>query len=118
MRIFRGTDRMHKRDLVAVGSWIGISLLLWILAWIISSAIPVFSNLLSLIVCHTPRPLDVIILTVLDGVVRQLVHIRLERDLLAVHEQGSVLFFPEADRLDYSQSHRRWGWGLFGMFEP
>lgn len=54
MRIFRGTDRMHKRDLVAVGSWIGIALLLWILAWIISSAIPVFSNLLSLIVCHTP----------------------------------------------------------------
>lgn len=54
MRIFRGTDRMHKRDLVAVGSWIGIALLLWILAWIISSAIPVFSNLLSLIVCLTP----------------------------------------------------------------
>lgn len=51
IRIFRGTDRMHKRDLVAVGTWIGIGLLLWIIAWIISSAIPVFSNLLSLIVC-------------------------------------------------------------------
>ncbi|KAJ5306761.1 hypothetical protein PENANT_c003G04165 [Penicillium antarcticum] len=48
-RIFRGTDRMHKRDAVAVGSWIGISLSLWILAWIISTAIPVFSSLLSLI---------------------------------------------------------------------
>lgn len=50
IRIFRGTDRMHKRDLVAVGTWIGIGLFLWIIAWIISSAIPVFSNLLSLIV--------------------------------------------------------------------
>ncbi|KAJ5421502.1 Amino acid transporter transmembrane [Penicillium cf. griseofulvum] len=49
LRIFQGTDRMHKRDWIATGSWIGIALTLWILAWIISSAIPVFSNLLSLI---------------------------------------------------------------------
>lgn len=50
IRIFAGTDRMHKKDLVAVGSWIGLALSLWILAWIIASAIPVFSNLLSLVV--------------------------------------------------------------------
>ncbi|RJE23334.1 hypothetical protein PHISCL_04320 [Aspergillus sclerotialis] len=49
VRIFRGTDRMHKRDWVAVCSWIGIGLSLWIIAWIIAEAIPVFSNLLSLI---------------------------------------------------------------------
>ncbi|KAL4923445.1 neutral amino acid permease [Aspergillus undulatus] len=49
VRIFRGTDRMHKRDFVAIGSWVGIALVLWVLAWIIASAIPVFSNLLSLI---------------------------------------------------------------------
>ncbi|KAL4883746.1 transmembrane amino acid transporter protein-domain-containing protein [Aspergillus karnatakaensis] len=49
VRLFRGTDRMHKRDFVAVGSWVAIALALWILAWIIASAIPVFSNLLSLI---------------------------------------------------------------------
>ncbi|KAJ5463386.1 Amino acid transportertransmembrane [Penicillium sp. IBT 31633x] len=49
LRIFQGTDRMHKRDWVATGSWIGIALALWIIAWIISSAIPVFSSLLSLI---------------------------------------------------------------------
>lgn len=55
VRIFRGTDRMHKRDWVAVSSWIGIALGLWILAWIISAAIPVFSNLLSLIV-RLPYP--------------------------------------------------------------
>lgn len=49
IRIFRGTDRMHKRDWVAISSWVGIGLFLWILAWIIAEAIPVFSNLLSLI---------------------------------------------------------------------
>lgn len=41
---------MHKRDWVGVGSWIGIALVLWIVAWIIAEAIPVFDNLLSLIV--------------------------------------------------------------------
>ncbi|CAI7589735.1 unnamed protein product [Penicillium glandicola] len=49
LRVFQGTDRMHKRDWIATGSWIGIALVLWVLAWIISAAIPVFSNLLSLI---------------------------------------------------------------------
>ncbi|KAA8642301.1 hypothetical protein EYZ11_010377 [Aspergillus tanneri] len=49
IRIFRGTDRMHKRDWIAIGSWVGIGLTLWVLAWIIAEAIPVFSNLLSLI---------------------------------------------------------------------
>ncbi|KAJ5899905.1 hypothetical protein N7495_004649 [Penicillium taxi] len=49
VRIFRGTDRMHKRDWIAVCSWGGIALGMWVLAWIISSAIPVFSDLLSLI---------------------------------------------------------------------
>lgn len=42
---------MHKRDFVAVGSWIGIAVALWVVAWVIASAIPVFSNLLSLMVC-------------------------------------------------------------------
>ncbi|KAJ5933083.1 hypothetical protein N7516_007572 [Penicillium verrucosum] len=49
VRLFRGTDRMHKRDLVAVGSWVGIALTCWVIAWIIADAIPVFSDLLSLI---------------------------------------------------------------------
>ncbi|CAG8072360.1 unnamed protein product [Penicillium nalgiovense] len=48
IRIFAGTDRMHKTDIVAVGSWIGLASAHWIIAWIIASAIPVFSNLLSL----------------------------------------------------------------------
>ncbi|KAJ5864210.1 Amino acid transporter transmembrane [Penicillium soppii] len=49
LRIFQGTDRMHKRDWVAWGSWVGIAFTMWVLAWIVSAAIPVFSNLLSLI---------------------------------------------------------------------
>ncbi|KAJ6177864.1 hypothetical protein N7519_008325 [Penicillium mononematosum] len=49
VRMFRGTDRMHKRDWVAIGSWIGIALTCWVIAWIIADAIPVFSDLLSLI---------------------------------------------------------------------
>lgn len=44
---------MHKRDLMAVGSWIGIAVALWVIAWIISTAIPVFSNLLSLMVSRS-----------------------------------------------------------------
>lgn len=43
---------MHKQDFIAVGSWVGLALSLWILAWIIASAIPVFNNLLSLMVCY------------------------------------------------------------------
>ncbi|GIC92691.1 neutral amino acid permease [Aspergillus udagawae] len=51
IRIFAGKgDRIHKRDWVAVSSWVAIALSLWIIAWIIAEAIPVFSNLLSLIV--------------------------------------------------------------------
>ncbi|KAL4966630.1 transmembrane amino acid transporter protein-domain-containing protein [Aspergillus stella-maris] len=49
VRIFRGTNRMHKSDLVSVGSWVGITLATWIVAWVIAMAIPVFNNLLSLI---------------------------------------------------------------------
>lgn len=48
---------MHKRDLVAVGSWIGISFVLWVIAWIIAEAVPVFSDLLSLIVCFYLAPM-------------------------------------------------------------
>ncbi|GLA86735.1 hypothetical protein AtubIFM56815_011005 [Aspergillus tubingensis] len=49
VRIFRGTDHMHKRTWTAVGSWTAIVLTLWVLAWIIAEAIPVFNKLLSLV---------------------------------------------------------------------
>ncbi|KAJ5611937.1 hypothetical protein N7528_009042 [Penicillium herquei] len=49
VRLFRGTDRMHRRDFTSYGSWVAIGLTCWIIAWIIADAIPVFSDLLSLI---------------------------------------------------------------------
>ena len=48
---------MHRRDLFSIGSWVGIALTCWIIAWIIADAIPVFSDLLSLIVSSTTAPL-------------------------------------------------------------
>lgn len=50
VRIFRGTNRMGERSFVAVGVWVLIILIIWIIAWIIAEAIPVFNDLLSLIV--------------------------------------------------------------------
>lgn len=50
VRVFRGTDKMHKRNFLSVGSWVAITLVLWVIAWIIAEAIPVFNNLLGLIV--------------------------------------------------------------------
>ncbi|KAL2800252.1 transmembrane amino acid transporter protein-domain-containing protein [Aspergillus keveii] len=44
------TACMHKRDVVAVGSWLAIAFGVWVVAWIIASSIPVFNSLLSLIV--------------------------------------------------------------------
>ncbi|QKX53845.1 uncharacterized protein TRUGW13939_00925 [Talaromyces rugulosus] len=49
VRLFRGTDLMQKRSFFSIGSWVGITFALWIIAWIIAEAIPVFNNLLSLI---------------------------------------------------------------------
>lgn len=54
-RVFAGTNRIHQRGFKAVGSWIGIAVALWVIAWIIATAIPVFSSLLSLMVCLLPR---------------------------------------------------------------
>jgi hypothetical protein len=47
---FRRHGPNAQAHFVAVVSWVGISFGLWVIAWIIASAIPVFSSLLSLIV--------------------------------------------------------------------
>lgn len=76
---------MHKRDLIAVGSWIGVALSLWIIAWIISAAIPVFNNLLSLMVRFISLDNNYSsVLINLDGLIRKLVQLRPSRDLLAI----------------------------------
>lgn len=50
VRLFRGSDKMHSRSFLSVGSWVGICLAVWIVAWVVAESIPVFNNLLSLIV--------------------------------------------------------------------
>lgn len=49
VRIFRGTKHMHRRTLLSYGSWALITLVLWLIAWIIAESIPVFNDLLALI---------------------------------------------------------------------
>ncbi|KAA8648058.1 putative amino acid transporter [Aspergillus tanneri] len=50
VRMFRrNPTRMHKRDLVSVGSWVAIGLTCWIIAFIIAQGIPTFNNIVSLI---------------------------------------------------------------------
>lgn len=109
---------MHKRDMVAVSSWIGIGLSLWIVAWIIASAIPVFSNLLSLIV----RRYHFTLLTLdsannnPDRPFCQLVHLRPQRYLLALLELGPLLLLASKVHPYYRESHHGRHWRLSGSF--
>ncbi|KAK5173159.1 uncharacterized protein LTR77_003281 [Saxophila tyrrhenica] len=49
VRMFRGTKHMSQRTWLSLGSWVLITLILWIIAWIIAESIPVFNDLLGLI---------------------------------------------------------------------
>lgn len=49
VRLFRGTRHMSKRTPLALGSWAAITLLLWLVAWVIAESIPNFNDLLALI---------------------------------------------------------------------
>jgi hypothetical protein len=49
VRLFRGTKHMSKRTWLAVGSWLAITLTVWVIAWIIAESIPNFNDLLALI---------------------------------------------------------------------
>ena len=49
VRKYRGTDRMSKRSWGSFGIWLVIVGVLWIVAWVIAEAIPVFNDLLGLI---------------------------------------------------------------------
>lgn len=40
---------MSKKTFLSVGTWVGIILAGWIIAWIIAESIPVFNDLLALI---------------------------------------------------------------------
>lgn len=47
---------MHQRSMAAIGSWVGIAIVIWTVAWVVAESIPVFNDLLSLIVRNTPHP--------------------------------------------------------------
>ncbi|KAI7157232.1 amino acid transporter [Hortaea werneckii] len=49
VRLFRGTPHMSKRTWLSLGTWLGLVILLWVIAWIIAESIPVFNNLLGII---------------------------------------------------------------------
>ncbi|KAK7698662.1 hypothetical protein SLS64_012273 [Diaporthe eres] len=49
LRLFRDTPYLHSRGFVATGTWLGISVTAWTLAWVISQSIPIFSDLLGFI---------------------------------------------------------------------
>ncbi|KAJ5794329.1 hypothetical protein N7457_000928 [Penicillium paradoxum] len=49
VRIFRGTHRMSERSFLSYGTWVLITFLMWVIAWLIANAIPVFNDLLNMI---------------------------------------------------------------------
>lgn len=71
---------MGERSFFSVGVWVLIIFVIWIIAWIIAEAIPVFNNLLSLIVSgiaadlnfHETQANDMLLL---GGALCQLVHL-------------------------------------------
>lgn len=48
--MFRNSEHLGSRSCYATVVWMLIITVLWIVAWVIASAIPVFNNLLGLIV--------------------------------------------------------------------
>lgn len=51
VRMFRGSDKMHSRSFLSVGTWVAICIGVWVVSWVVAESIPVFNDLLSLIVC-------------------------------------------------------------------
>ncbi|KAJ8068310.1 hypothetical protein OCU04_003873 [Sclerotinia nivalis] len=48
-KIFAGSPHINTRTKMSTMSWMGITLLLWIVAWVIAESIPVFNELLGLV---------------------------------------------------------------------
>ena len=48
-RLCAKSDLIHQRSFKSIGIWIGLGVTCWVVAWIIAEAIPVFSDLNSLI---------------------------------------------------------------------
>lgn len=49
VRIFRGTRHLGANTFYSIGTWAAISLVFWLIAWVLAESIPDFNDLLSLI---------------------------------------------------------------------
>ncbi|KAI1843553.1 hypothetical protein JX266_010186 [Neoarthrinium moseri] len=49
VRVFAGTKHLVKRTKVGIAGWLGITVGIWVIAFVIAESIPVFSNLLGLL---------------------------------------------------------------------
>ncbi|KAJ5103275.1 hypothetical protein N7532_003804 [Penicillium argentinense] len=49
VRLFRGTHKMNERSFRSYGTWVLITFIMWVIAWLIANAIPVFNDLLNMI---------------------------------------------------------------------
>ncbi|KAK0650126.1 N amino acid transport system protein [Lasiodiplodia hormozganensis] len=49
VRAFKGSKHMHSRTWIGFGGWALITLVIWVIAWIIAESIPNFNTLLGLI---------------------------------------------------------------------
>ena len=120
VRIFGGTPRIHKRDWIATGSWIAIVVAIWVLAWIIGEAIPIFGNLLGLIVSgnlsrrfnqdNISHPSSAT-----TGItIFKLVLVWSTRHILVIYEQGPLVLVTKENSLNGSQLDERRCWPHFG----
>lgn len=105
---------------MAVGSWIGIAVALWVIAWIISTAIPVFSNLLSLMVSRPYMQASKEFLAdsrTIDSTIRKLVQFWSSRYLLAISQQETLVLFAQEDSPGLRQHNVYLHWNHHGMFK-
>ena len=124
VRIFRGTNVMHQKSLLGTGAWIGLTLVFWTISWVIAEAIPVFSDLLSLISalfvswfsCKHPFPFPHYHMDRILTCCR-----RPPRHLLALHVLGRLLFLPQENppfprqrrpRRHWNHNLRLWSLGV------
>ena len=56
VRMFRGSSQMHSRSFRSVGAWLGIGFAVWVIAWVVAESIPVFNDMLGLIVSSLKIP--------------------------------------------------------------
>lgn len=40
VRMFRGSDKMHQRSFLSIGSWVAICLGVWVVSWVVAESIP------------------------------------------------------------------------------